>query len=311
MDSFDSMIERYKKELIDAKRRSIYDEINDVIKENTENQMKEYEVEQGENPTIESSDHSENYTFKRSDRIADENFERPSLISEDNDELFNDSFEDGDNSDGEEFFNSDFESNIGDDLEESNNSVNNDYNNGYVSQNIYNMNYQEEVPNDSDFNNDDIRTGRGDGINMDDAAKDLVKDPLPRGNYPDSTGTLRVQVFAADRVYPIPSARVRVTGSGNNRVYFDGLTDSSGIVDNISLPAPSSVYSQEPSLTRPYALYDLLVDRSGYVSHRYLKIPVFSGIKSIQNVQLVPSNNRGNETIVTETEPEELFRGGE
>ena len=54
----------------------------------------------------------------------------------------------------------------------------------------------------------------------------------------DSFGTLKVQVFAAQQVYPISSARVIVRRNGEDKILFEGYTDSSGIVDNIRLPTP-------------------------------------------------------------------------
>ena len=345
MNSFDQMIERYKKELIDAKRRSIIEEINNVVAENSENQMKEYEVEKEENPIIENDGFSEDIpSVQDDDRISFEIGEQ----NEPADEIFSND----ENSTNEEIGMGDdtlpdipFDTDDSIDMSQENDGLNDIVDEisdftangddidseiiGYSDMNGINGRNNSTDRSDGrnmigyDFGNDrnnngyqfenEIRyNGRQTDNRMDEAVEDLIREGLPRIDYPESTGTLKIQVFAADQVYPISSARVRVTKSGDSRVLFDGYTDSSGIVDNIVLPAPSNIYSLEPSLTRPYALYDLIVERPGFVRHRFLKIPVFSGIESIQNVQLFPSTNgRSDETITTEERPEELFREGE
>lgn len=131
----------------------------------------------------------------------------------------------------------------------------------------------------------------------------------PYADYADferrngSQGKLKVQVFAADRSFPIGGARITisvplVTGS---RDIFNGVTDIDGIVDNIMLPAPGKALSlDEDNTTEPFALYNLRVSHSDYADGEYSNIPVFDSVKSIQPVELVPLTQSGNEPGDTE-----------
>lgn len=117
-------------------------------------------------------------------------------------------------------------------------------------------------------------------------------------NNPQS-GSLRVQVSAANEAFPIPNARVTVVLELLNgpREMYDGLTDINGIIDNIKLPAPDSEMSQSPSSSGvlPYSTYTTYVEHPDFVKEKFTNVPVFSGIKSIQGVELISRVNYGNQ----------------
>ncbi|MGN1195098.1 MAG: hypothetical protein ACI4SB_06410 [Acutalibacteraceae bacterium] len=124
----------------------------------------------------------------------------------------------------------------------------------------------------------------------------------------NSFGTLKVQVFAAQQVYPIGSARVIVRRHGEDKIIFEGYTDSSGIVDNIRLSSPGKSLSAAPNSKKPYSQYDVFVTQPNFVSRNYLGVPIFPGVESIQTVRLVP-RQLGNDTttVTTESEPNDLL----
>ncbi len=112
------------------------------------------------------------------------------------------------------------------------------------------------------------------------------------------TGALRVQVFGADRAFPISGAEVNINlplANEESVNLFDGLTDINGIVDNIVVPAPSSELSQSPEnpQIKPYATYKITVRHPLYADSEFLSVPVFSGVKSIQGVELIPLSASG------------------
>ena len=131
--------------------------------------------------------------------------------------------------------------------------------------------------------------------------------------FPESLGALKVQVFMADRVYPISSAHVVITGKENGKVYFDGYTNTNGVVGSLYLPAPKKSLSQSPQEKPPYAQYDITVTHPRFQKRQYLGVPVFSGVESIQNIQLLPlGSDETDNADVTESEPNELLmKGGE
>lgn len=140
----------------------------------------------------------------------------------------------------------------------------------------------------------------------------LKKDESSGETEPQSLGALKVQVFMAGRAYPVSSANVIITGR-DGRVYFDGFTDTNGAISRLLLPAPKKQFSQSPQETPPYAQYDIFVSHPRFQSRRYLGVPVFAGVESIQNIQLLPlGTDEADNTDVTESEPNGLLmKGGE
>lgn len=130
-------------------------------------------------------------------------------------------------------------------------------------------------------------------------------------------GVLKFQVYAANQAFPVVNARVTVylKLSDGNREMFDGLTDINGIIDNIVLPAPDKALSQSPdSLSIPYSSYSANVEHPDFSNVSFVNIPVFSGIKSIQGVEMIPMTEsariNGTRTY-TETTPFYRLNGGE
>lgn len=124
----------------------------------------------------------------------------------------------------------------------------------------------------------------------------------------EAFGLLKIQVSAADGAYPIVAAAVNVRGTDGEKLYYTGFTNSDGIVDNIVLPAPKKEMSEEPSKLKPYAQYDITVKHPRFFPRKYIGVPVFASIKSIQTVELVPMSQSEIESeTVTESEPNGLL----
>lgn len=129
-------------------------------------------------------------------------------------------------------------------------------------------------------------------------------------------GSLRVQTFASDKVFPVANATVKVTLplQSGEEVVFEGLTDANGIVDNIPLSAPLKDLSQDPNSDGkvPFATYNVTVEHPRFATAKYLDIPIFDSVKSIQPVELIPLTQFGtipNPTVVNESNSEVLFGG--
>lgn len=108
------------------------------------------------------------------------------------------------------------------------------------------------------------------------------------------SGTLLVEAFASDRAYAVESARVMIflpLESGNLTV-FDGLTNISGDTVRVRLPAPPRALSMQPNETQmlPFANYTVFVEHPQFVRAVFTNVPVFSGIESIQPVQMLAKN---------------------
>lgn len=107
----------------------------------------------------------------------------------------------------------------------------------------------------------------------------------------NSTGYILVNVRAGHEAFPIENATVIVSAviDGNRLIIASGLTDISGTTMRFETPAPDIIYSQSPfPAERPYSLFDISVRANGYFNARSVDVPVFSGITSIQNFNMIP-----------------------
>ncbi len=105
------------------------------------------------------------------------------------------------------------------------------------------------------------------------------------------TGYLKVQAFRGEQAFPVPDVQVRITRNftDGERVFFEGATDQNGIIDGITLPAPSAENSLMPNGPINTAVYTLTAQHPIY---RAVRIPfaVYEGITAIQPLQLLLEN---------------------
>lgn len=103
-------------------------------------------------------------------------------------------------------------------------------------------------------------------------------------------GSLRIQANTARQTIPVANALVEISKNfkGIRRIFYSLRTDASGIIDEVWLPAPDKALSQEPSNRKPFANYDVHVEHPGYNDRDYSGVLIFDGIKSIQQVDLIP-----------------------
>ena len=131
-------------------------------------------------------------------------------------------------------------------------------------------------------------------------------------NY-NTTGTLIVAVSAASGALPIEGALVTVKGSTNENsgVLSVVTTDRSGRTPRIVLPTPPAAGSEKPGTEKPYATYNVEVDKEGFFPQSFTNVPVFAGTTSIQPVNLIPmteyegeAQNPGRQKITEYENPE-------
>lgn len=106
----------------------------------------------------------------------------------------------------------------------------------------------------------------------------------------ESIGYLKVKVSTARGAIPLEGAtvRVRAEGFGDTGAVYSLETDSSGLTDILPLPAPPRSLSQEPNGSIPYSLWEISVFCDGFISAIFSGVPVYTGITSVQNANLVP-----------------------
>lgn len=103
-----------------------------------------------------------------------------------------------------------------------------------------------------------------------------------------STGILKVQVFTADQAIPLPDTQIYITKQigDYNVLFFQGMTDSSGVIDNIVLPAPSGDFNLEDFIPPNYTTYELVASNEKLKEIRQYQISMFGDVKVLQYIKM-------------------------
>ena len=127
-------------------------------------------------------------------------------------------------------------------------------------------------------------------------------------------GTLLVRVSTAGIALPVEGADVRIDGGEeeNHNIHYLLTTDRSGLLERILLPTPPAALSLQPSGQKGFADYNIRVFKDGFYPVLLRNVPLFSGITSIQAVELIPwpSYNKDEYppySVLDFTESEPLF----
>lgn len=107
-------------------------------------------------------------------------------------------------------------------------------------------------------------------------------------NNPTSAN-LNIRTTAANDAIPISDVRIIVSKEidGNKIIFYDGLTDESGMINDIKLPTPRLITDD---LEVPNSiLYDLEAIYASDNIDRIYKILMYPDICVIQNINIVPT----------------------
>lgn len=116
-----------------------------------------------------------------------------------------------------------------------------------------------------------------------------------RNAHPEQ-GSLRVQVSAAQGIFPIPGAAVEVYRDFGavRETFYSGVTDSSGIADRIPLPAlPASLGLSSDTAGISGTAYTVAVSHPDYHCPEHQQVLVFPCIESVLAVTLPPQREEG------------------
>jgi hypothetical protein len=120
--------------------------------------------------------------------------------------------------------------------------------------------------------------------------------------YIDNSGGLGymiVRVTTARGAIPLEGALVTVSNyapefeSGRGDAIAVYKTNNSGITEKFALPAPPRSLSMSPGNGRSYETYNVSVAKDGYYQQYFINAPVFEGITSIQNADMIPLPDNG------------------
>ena len=109
-------------------------------------------------------------------------------------------------------------------------------------------------------------------------------------NY-ESFGKLRIRTYTAAGALPVEGALVKIYGTDeyNKGIVYSLLTDSDGITQEITLPAPLKSYSVSPGAKEsPYAVYNVEIAKNGFYPKVINSVPLFSGTSAVLPIEMIP-----------------------
>ncbi len=124
-------------------------------------------------------------------------------------------------------------------------------------------------------------------------------------------GTMKIQAFTGRESFPIVNARAVISKdfTEGTHVFYDEMTDISGIIDPMRLSAPPSENAKRTNEAPVLSTYTVKVTHPYYITTVYKNVPVFDGVMSIQPVNMVPKTGTptdDNEIVIVEQEPKDL-----
>ena len=99
-------------------------------------------------------------------------------------------------------------------------------------------------------------------------------------------GFLSIRAYAANAAIPISGLEIKVSKVIDNYkvIFYEGKTDNSGLISNISLPAPIvNPNTEEIPLSQDYDILAIYEDQK-----LYFNIKVYSNIQVNQNINVIP-----------------------
>lgn len=105
-----------------------------------------------------------------------------------------------------------------------------------------------------------------------------------------SIGHLKVQAFTAYQAIPLQDVEVLITKQVNDNVivFYKGITDSSGIINDIQLPAPVEKDGWGYDNVPEYELYDMTAVKQDFESLKKYNIAMFGGVRVLQYIKMTP-----------------------
>ena len=111
-------------------------------------------------------------------------------------------------------------------------------------------------------------------------------------NHPGK-GNLKIRAYAASEALPVSGLRIIISTEvgGDKIVFFEGQTDSSGMIPTINLPTPALDFSNlEVHKTISYQIKAI----SQNSTSQEFTVKMYDGICVVQNINFVPGGQDGN-----------------
>ena len=104
-----------------------------------------------------------------------------------------------------------------------------------------------------------------------------------------ATGSLRIRAYAANEAIPISGVKITVQNKYNDNIiiFYEGITDESGVTPKIVLPAPRL---STDNLEAPKKLtYEIIIKYPKDNLEAVYKVNIYEDICVMQNINIVPN----------------------
>ena len=106
-------------------------------------------------------------------------------------------------------------------------------------------------------------------------------------------GYLKIRAYSASGAIPVRGLKITVSTEyeGNTIIFYDGFTDTSGVIEKITLPAPrlNSDNMDIPSRTT----YDINATYPPNLVYLKYQVNIYEDVFVIQNINIVPEASSG------------------
>jgi len=108
-----------------------------------------------------------------------------------------------------------------------------------------------------------------------------------------SNGYLRIRAYAASQAIPISGLRIIVskTVDDNKIIFFNGVTNNSGVIERITLPTPR--IGDDNQMIPKNITYDIEAIYEPDNIQRVYYVNMYENVYAVQNINVVPSINNG------------------
>ena len=106
-------------------------------------------------------------------------------------------------------------------------------------------------------------------------------------------GYLRIRAYAASQALPIGGLRIIVSKmiDNNKIIFFDGVTNNSGVIERITLPTPR--IGDDNQMIPKNITYDIEAIYEPDNIQRVYYVNMYENVYAVQNINVVPSINNG------------------
>ena len=102
-------------------------------------------------------------------------------------------------------------------------------------------------------------------------------------------GYLKIRAYAASEALPVVGLRIIVSSLIDNEkvIFFDGITDDSGMIDTLTLPTPKLDNS---NLEIPFTI-NYSIEAIKDTINKKFSVDMYDGVCVVQNINFVPGGN--------------------